>query len=111
MDTNHTVLLTGALAKLMELSTRQCSKVAEQTVITLNALVRSKPVPESLRTQIEDMLEALQEQYQLEQSGNCLFKEMKEKVLHEPTHARENVVCIHSISTRYIPIYADTSLE
>ena len=68
MNTQHTVLLMGALAKVMELSRTHCSVLAEQTTISLRALNRCPELPLSLRAQIEEMLDALEEQYQLDRT-------------------------------------------
>jgi hypothetical protein len=103
MNTQTTVLLIGALAKVMELSRSHCSVLAEQTVIALQALARSQELPLSLKAQIEEMLDSLEEQYQLDQQ--------------DPSHKLKSVsqdseaFCIRSVLTRALPLYADASLE
>lgn len=100
MNTQHTVLLMGALAKVMELSRTHCSVLAEQTTISLCALNRCPELPLSLRAQIEEMLDALEEQYQLDRTQKNDL----------PDSQSENLFCIHKMQIRKAPLYADTSL-
>ena len=80
MNTQHTVLLMGALAKVMELSRTHCSVLAEQTTISLRALNRCPELPLSLRAQIEEMLDALEEQYQLDRTEKTICKIRNRKI-------------------------------
>jgi len=68
MNTQTTLLLIGALAKVMEHSKTHCSVLAKQTAITLRALDRSPGLPLSLKAQIEEMLDTLEEKYQLDRT-------------------------------------------
>lgn len=100
MNTQHTVLLMGALAKLMELSRTHCSVLAEQTAITLRALNRSPEIPLSLKAQIEEMLDTLEEQYQLGHTQP--YSELDPQSV--------NLFCIHTMQIRNTPLYTDASL-
>lgn len=100
MNTQHTVLLMGALAKIMELSKTHCSVLAEQTAISLRALNRCPELPESLKVQIEEMLDTLEEQYQLDHAQKD----------SESGSQSLNLFCIHTMQTRKAPLYADASL-
>ena len=107
MNTQHTVLLMGALAKVMELSRTHCSVLAEQTTISLRALNRCPELPLSLKDQIEEMLDALEEQYRLERHP-FPGHELK---LGNQDNEEISEFCIRSMLTRYLPLYADASLE
>lgn len=100
MNTQHTVLLMGALAKVMELSRTRCSVVAEQTTISLHALNRCPELPFSLKAQIEEMLDALEDQYQLDRTQKD----------SEPDLQSVNLFCIYTKKIRNAPLYADASL-
>lgn len=103
MNTQTTVLMIGALAKVMELSKTNCPMIAEQTVIALHALDCSQELPLSLKAQIEEMLDSLEEQYQLDQ------QDPSHKL--KPASQDSEVFCIRSMLTRALPLYADASLE
>ena len=107
MNTQHTVLLMGALAKVMELSRTGCSVVAEQTAISLHALNRCQELPPGLKDQIEEMLDALEEQYRLERHP---FPSHELK-LGNQDNEEISEFCIRSMLTRNLPLYADASLE
>jgi len=110
MNTHQTVLLMGALAKVMELSRTHCSVLAEQTTITLRALNRSPELPLSLKAQIEEMLDTLEEQYQLDQQNvNPIPSQQLKREDRDTEEVR--ALCIRSMLTRNLPIYADASLE
>ena len=100
MNTQHTVLLMGALAKVMELSRANCSVLAEQTTISLRALNRCPELPLSLKGQIEEMLDTLEEQYQLDRT-------QKNSELDSQS---VNLFCIYTKKIRNAPLYADASL-
>ena len=101
MNTQHTVLLMGALAKVMELSRTHCSVLAEQTAITLEALNRCPELPPSLKGQIEEMLDTLEEQYQLDRNN-------QERA--ESNSPLVDAFCIKPAGIQKAPLYADTSL-
>lgn len=110
MNTQTTVLLIGALAKVMELSRTRCSVLAEQTVIALRALDRSSGLPLSLKAQIEEMLDTLEEQHLLD----CQYPSPVTSEERKPVALASNkasAFCIRSILIRNLPLYADTSLE
>ncbi len=100
MNTQHTVLLMGALAKVMELSRTHCSVLAEQTTISLRALNRCPELPLSLKAQIEEMIDALEEQYQLDRT-------QKDDL---PDSQSVNLFYIHTMQICNAPLYADASL-
>ena len=101
MNTQHTVLLMGALAKVMELCRTNCLVLAEQTTISLRALNRCPELPPSLKDQIEEMLDALEEQYQLDRN----YQERAES--NSPS---VDAFCIKPAGIHKAPLYADTSL-
>jgi hypothetical protein len=107
MNTQHTVLLMGALAKVMELSRTHCSVLAEQTTISLRALNRCTELPPSLKAQIEEMLDTLEEQYRLERQP---FPGHELKPSHQDNEEISEF-CVRSMLTRNLPLYADASLE
>lgn len=110
MNTQTTVLLIGALAKVMELSRTRCAVLAEQTFIALRALHRSHGLPLSLKAQIEEMLDTLEEQYHLDsQYPSPVRSEERKPVALDSNQA--SAFCIRSILIRNLPLYADTSLE
>ncbi len=100
MNTQHTVLLMGALAKVMELTRTRCSVLAEQTTISLHALNQCPELPLSLKAQIEEMLDALEEQYQLDRN-------YQERAESSPS---VDAFCIKPMGIHKAPLYADTSL-
>ncbi|BEI40786.1 hypothetical protein PHIN9_07170 [Polynucleobacter sp. HIN9] len=101
MNTQHTVLLMGALAKVMELSRTRCSVLAEQTTISLHALNQCPELPLSLKAQIEEMLDALEEQYQLDR----IYQERAKS-----NNPSVNAFCIKPAGIHKALLYADTSL-
>jgi hypothetical protein len=102
MNTQTTVLLMGALAKVMELSRANCSVIAEQTVIALQALDRSSGIPLSLKAQIEEMLDTLEEQYQLDRNQQTLANSYSQPV---------NSFCIHPIQIHDTLLFEGASLK
>ena len=100
MNTQHTVLLMGAFAKVMELSRTHCSVLAEQTTITLRALNHCPEIPLTLKAQIEEMLDSIEEQYQLDRTHKD----------SGPDSQSDNLFCIHTMQIRNAPLYSDASL-